>query len=215
MDALQRNWSAYNQFNWTNWYHPLNLCLRLLISHETFLVAAKRKPWLVFLLGRLYHFYENVFSRTKACNGTLMWESCLMKLCSGTSLAISPIIASYIIPRRPPRPIRLVEPVVMSPTWPNLGSHWRIKTKQSSGISRWVLPCPGSSVWIVSMVISQPTRPTNVCPPFHLTSGSILKGEQFLTRELCFGTITPDFCCFLKKKKNTDFGTDSDKLQIS
>ena len=148
IDVLQRNWSAYNQFNWLNWYHPLNLCLRLLISHETFLVAAKRKPWLVFLLGRLYHFYENVFSRTKACNGTLMWESCLMKLCSGTSLAISPIIASYIIPRRPPRPIRLVEPVVMSPTWPNLASHWRIKMKQSSGISRWALLCPSSSVWM-------------------------------------------------------------------
>ena len=66
---------------------------------ETFFVPASQ-PCLVFLLGRLYHFYEAVFSRTKACNGTLMWESCLMKLCSGTSLAISPIIASYIIPSR-------------------------------------------------------------------------------------------------------------------
>ena len=54
----------------------------------------------ISVVGHLYHFYEPVFSRTKACNGSLMWESCLMKLCSGTSLAISPIIASYIIPSR-------------------------------------------------------------------------------------------------------------------
>ena len=96
-----------------------------------------------------------------------------MKLCSGTSLAISPIIASYIIPRRPCGPIRLVGSLVMSPTWTRLASHWRIKMKQSSGISRCAgCPAPAHLFGCIDGYLKPETRPTNLYPPFQLTNDS-------------------------------------------
>ena len=84
-----------------------------------------------------------------------------MKLCSGTGLAISPIIASYIIPGWPAaRPGVLIgqERGNDLTTWPRLASHWIIKMKQSNGTSRCAQAGRDSFVWMYRCLSHTPAE---------------------------------------------------------